>query len=159
MNIAKISIVLIILLGCTLSGCSTTRWAKVESGEYTVGYGWSEAHKVAMRAVQKMEINRDERVVVFTLVDGSEIVTSFVPRDRAEWPTGCPANIGSTRMEVLDIEEDTLTIEAVTFSNPILARDCPPNPVRIVLREDWEFDACCNACPGPNEKCVYFRPK
>jgi hypothetical protein len=117
MSIAKISIVLTVLLGCTLSGCSTTRWAGVESGEYTVGRGWGEAHEVAMRAVQTMEVNRDERVAVFTLVDGSEIVTSFVPRDRAGWPAGCPANIGSTRMEVLDIEADTLIIESVTFSH------------------------------------------
>lgn len=159
MNIAKIAIVLTVLVGCTLSGCSTTRWVGVESGEYTVSHGWGEAYEVATRAVQKMEIDRDEGVAVFTLVDGSEIVTSFVPRGRAEWPAGCPANIGSTRMEVLDIEEDTLTIESVTISNAILVRDCPPDPVRIVLREDWEFDACCNACPGPNEKCVYFRPK
>jgi len=101
---------LTVLVGCTLSGCSTARWAGVESGEYVVVCGGGEANEVAMRAIQKMEIDRDQRVAVFTLVDGSEIVTSFVPRDRAEWPAGCPTNIGSTHMEVLDIQEDTLTI-------------------------------------------------
>ncbi|MDY6876648.1 MAG: hypothetical protein SWK90_10680 [Chloroflexota bacterium] len=70
---------------------------------------------------------------MFTLTDGTEIVASFVPRDRAEWPSGCPANINSTRMEVLDIEEDPLTIGAVVFSDPILVRDCPPDPMRVVL--------------------------
>ena len=159
MNIGRIAMVLTVFVGSTLSGCSTTRWARVESGEYTISYGRGEAYEVAMQAVQKMEIDRDEGVAVFTLVDGSEIITSFVPRDRAEWPDGCPANIGSIHMEVLDIEEDTLTIGSVTISNAILVRDCPPDPVRIVLREDWEFDVCCNACPGPNENCVYFIPK
>jgi hypothetical protein len=158
-NIAKIAMVLIVLVGSTLCGCSTTRWARIESGEYTISHGWGEAYEVAIQAVQEMRIDRNEGVAVFTLVDGSEIVTSFVSRDRAEWPDGCPASIGSTRMEVLDIEEDTLIVASVTISNAILVRDCPPDPVRVVLREDWEFDVCCNACPGPDEKCVYFRPK
>lgn len=155
MNIAKVTIMLTVLVGCTLSGCSTARWAGVESGEYVVVCGEGEANEVAMRAIQKMEIDRDQRVAVFTLVDGSEIVTSFVPRDRAEWPAGCPTNIGSTHMEVLDIQEDTLTIESVTFNNPILVRDCPPNPMRIVLREDGEIGGGSSACTWPSE-CVFF---
>lgn len=158
MNIAKAALVLTILLGCALSGCA--RWVGIRSGEYTVIRGRGEAaNEVAMRTIQKLEIDRDERVVVFTLVDGSEITTSFVPRDRAKWPAGCPTNIGSTRMEVLDIQADTLTIESVTFKNPILVRHCSPDPFRVVLREDGAIGGAGGACPGPNETCMHFGPK
>jgi len=162
MNIAKMTILFVILTGCALAGC--TRWVGIESGEYIVIRGWGEAaNEVAMRTVQKMEINRDKRVVVFTLVDGSEIVTSFVPRSRAEWPAGCPTNVGSTHMEVLDIEEDTLTIGGVTFNNPILVRHCSPDPIRVVLREDGEIGnargVSGGACNWANEKCMHFGPK
>jgi hypothetical protein len=136
------------LAWCTLAGCSTTRWMGVEPGEYVVGRGQGEAHEAAARVIQKMQIDRDERVAVFTLVDGSEIVASFVPRDRADWPPGCPTNIYTHRMEVLDIEEDTLTIESVAFSHPILVRSCPPDPVFVVLREDGK--------PG---SAISFKPK
>lgn len=145
------------LLHC-LVGCSTTRWIGVESGEYVVVCGGGEANEVAMRAIQKMEIDRDQRVAVFTLVDGSEIVTSFVSRDRAAWPAGCPTNIGSTHMEVLDIQEDTLAIESVTFNNPILVRGCPPDPMRVVLREDGEIGGSGGACAWPSE-CIFLGPQ
>jgi len=85
-----------VLLGC-LAGCSTTRWAGIESGEYAVVSDRGEANEVAMRAIRNMKIDRDERVAVFALADSSEIMTSFVPRDRTEWPAGCPEKrIGST---------------------------------------------------------------
>ena len=158
MNIVKVMTVLTVLVACALSGCLATSWVGVESGEYVVVCGGGEANEVAMEAIEKMEINRDERVAVFRLIDGSEIVASFVPRDRAEWPGGCPTNIGSTRMEVLDIEEHTLTIETVTFNNPILVRDCPPDPVHVVLREDGEIGGGGGACIWPSE-CIFFGPQ
>jgi len=130
------------LAACTLAGCSTTRWIGVEPGEYVVSRGQGEIHGAAARAIQKMEIDRDERVAVFTLVDGSEIVASFVPRDRAEWPAGCPTNIYMHRMEVLDIEEDTLTIEPVTLSHPILVRDCPPRSRLRCSPRGWRDRQC-----------------
>ena len=158
MNITKVAIVLTVLVGLILSGCSTTRWAEVESGEYIVVCSETEASDVAMRAIQKLEIDRDERAAVFTLVDGSEIVTQFTPRDRAEWPAGCPANLGSTHMEVLDIGEDTLTIDSIIFNNPILVRDCPPDPMRVVLQEDGEMGGSGGACTQPS-KCIFFEPQ
>lgn len=158
MNIAKVTIVFIVLLACTLSGCSTMRYAEVEPGEYVVICGGGEANEVAMRAIQKIGIDRDERVATFTLADGSQIVTPFVPRDRANWPAGCPTNIGSTCMEVLDITEDTLTIETITFNNPILVRSCPPSPTRVVLRENGEIGGGGGACTRFNE-CIFFAPQ
>jgi hypothetical protein len=115
-----------------------------------------------MVAVQKLEIDRDERTVVITLADGSAIVAPFVPRDRAEWPAGCPTNIYAHRMEVLDIEREQLAIGPVTLANPILVRDCPPDPVHVVLREDGEIgnaggvsgSACSRTGP-----CICFKPE
>jgi hypothetical protein len=146
------------LAGCTLTGCSTTRWAGIESGPYVVDFDTGQAYEPTLRAIQMMELIRDERVTVFTLADGSEIVTSFVPRDRADWPAGCPAMLGSTRMEVLDLAEDRLTIGSLTLSNPILVRGCPPDPTHVVLREDGEIGGGGAACARPSE-CIYFLPK
>jgi hypothetical protein len=113
-------------------------------------------------AVQKLEIDRDERTAVITLADGSAIVTPFVRRDRAEWPAGCPTNIYIHRMEVLDIEQEELAIGPITLANPILVRDCPPDPVRVVLREDGEIGnaggVSGSAC-SRTEPCICFKPQ
>lgn len=154
-----VAFVLIVFLAvCTLAGCATTRWTRIEPGEYVVGRGRGEVHEVAARVIQQMEIQRAEGVAVFTLVDGSEIVTSFVPRDRANWPAGCPTNLYTDRMEVLDIAEDTLVIESITLSHPILVRSCPPDPVFVVLREDGDIGGGGGACTGPAE-CIFFKPE
>lgn len=139
------------LVVCTLAGCSVDRWAGVEAGEYIVARA-----PAAGQAIRGLEIDRDTHVAVFTLADGSEIIASFAPRDRTEWPSGCPANIGSTRMEVLDIEGESLDIGAVTFSDPILVRDCPPDPVQVILRSDGAIGGAGGACAHPNG-CIFFR--
>ena len=155
-------VVIAFLAAGTLAGCSTTRWIGVEPGEYIVSPGQGEIHGAAARIIQTMAIDRDERTVVFTLADGSEIVTSFVARDRAEWLAGCPTNIYMHRMEVLDIQEDALTFEPVTLRHPILVRDCPPDPVFVVLREDGEIGnargASGSACSW-TDTCISFKPK
>jgi hypothetical protein len=145
------------LAGCALAGCWPARWARVEPGQYSVVCGEGAANEAAMGASQGMEIDREEGVVVFALADGSEIITTFVPRERAAWPSGCPTNIHSTHMEVLDIEEEALTIEAVTFSHPILVRACPPEPERVVLREDGEIGGGGGACADWS-RCIFFGP-
>jgi hypothetical protein len=135
-----------------------TRWAEIEPGQYSVVCGEGMANRVAMRAIQKVDIDREHGLVVFTLADGSELATPFVPRDRAKWPSGCPTNIHSTHMEVLDLEAEILTIEAAAFSHPILVRACPPDPVRVVLREDGEIGGGGGACANQSE-CMFFGPE
>lgn len=146
------------LVGCMLTGCSPTRWMGIESGEYTVVSGGGEANEAAMRAIQRMKIDRDERAVVFTLADNSEIVASFTPRSRAEWPAGCPTNIFMHRMQVLDLEEDTLTLGPIALDQPILVRDCPRDPMRVVLREDGEVGTSGSACSW-TDTCICFGPQ
>jgi hypothetical protein len=60
-------------------------------------------------------------------------------------------------MEVLDIEQDVLTIGDATFNEPVLVRDCPSNPVQVILREDGAIGGAFTACPYP-EPCIYFAP-
>ncbi len=145
------------LAGLLVAGCSMYRWAEVEPGEYEVLHDGVAADSTAVQGIQKLQVARANRLMVLTLVDGSEIVASFVPRDRREWPSGCPSNLNSTRMEVLEIAEDPLTIGPTTFSHPILVRDCPPDPVRLVLREAGAIGGGGTACPNL-EQCIYFAP-
>lgn len=152
-----VAIAALALVGVLVAGCSMYRWAGVEPGEYTVVYDGAPATLPAAREIQKLEIDRESRLMALTLVDGSEIVASFIPRDRTEWPAGCPSNINSTRMEVLDIEPDPLAIGGATINHPILVRDCPPDPPRIVLREDGTVGGGGNACPHP-QPCIFFAP-
>jgi hypothetical protein len=148
----------VLVLFTYVAECATTRRVGIEPGEYAVTSGWGEANEAAMGAIQKVKIDRDERVAVFALADGSEISISFVPRDRADWPDGCPTNLLTHRMEVLNLEEDTLTIGPIALNKPILVRDCPRDPMRVVLREDGEIGGGGGACTWPSE-CIFFGPK
>ena len=140
-----------------VGGCSLDRWVEIEPGDYTVVHGGAASAMPIVREIQALAIDRDEGVMVLTLVDGSEVAAALAPRDRSEWPAGCPANIQSTRMEVLDIAPDPLAIGATSLSRPILVRDCPPEPARIVLREDGAIGGAGTACPHP-EPCIVFAP-
>ena len=146
-----------LLAGWLLAGCSMTRRVGIESGQYSVVCGEGAANGAAMRAIQGMDIDREQRLVTFALVDGSEIITPFVPRDRADWPAGCPTNIHSTHMEVLDLEAEVLTFGDHTLGRPVLVRACPPDPVQVVLREDGEIGGGGAACTSQSE-CIFFGP-
>jgi hypothetical protein len=150
-----VAIVALALAAVPLAGCSMNRWTEVEPGEYTVVHDGAATTMTGAREIQRLDIDRDGSLMVLTLIDGSEIVASFVPRDRKEWPAGCPTNIHSTRMEVLDLVPDPLTIGATSLSHPILVRNCPSDPARIVLREDGAIGGGGTACPYP-EPCIYF---
>jgi hypothetical protein len=151
-------IVTLALVGILATRCSLDRWAGVEPGEYTVLRGGVAKGRAVGHDIEALQVDRDGRRVVLTRADGSQLVASFVPRDRSEWPSGCPTNINATRMEVLDIEVDPLTLGAVTFIHPVLVRDCPRDPVRLVLREDGAIGGGGGACPNL-DPCIYFTPR
>jgi hypothetical protein len=135
-----------------------SRWAEVEPGEYVALQGSLATHEIAARRIETLVIDRNQRQMLLTFIDGSETRISFVPRERAQWPSGCPSNINSTRMEVLEIAEDPLIIGTIAFSHPILVRDCPPDPARLVLREDGAIGGGGSACPHPKQ-CIFFGPQ
>ena len=155
MCVKSITILVTILAGCVLAGCVMDRWVEVEPGAYAAVRGIGTTSAVAMQGIQKVEIDRDKHTATFLLLDGSQIVTSFVSRERSGWPAGCPSNVNSTRMEVLEIQQNMLVIESATFRNPVLVRDCPSDPVRIVLREDGSIGGGGVACAGASE-CILF---
>ena len=139
------------------ASCTFDRWAEVEPGHYVANAVDGGLGPSAAREIRSLDIDRDSETLVLTLGDGTHIEAAYVPRDRAAWPSGCPANINATRMEVLDIARDSLTIGETTFHRPILVRDCPREPVRIVLRGDGAMGGALTACPYP-EPCIYFAP-
>lgn len=149
------------LIACLLSsltGCLLDRWAPVEPGTYTIVRSAGRASEMAARDIRKLEIDREARVAVLTLADGSEIIRAFVPRDRSDWPDGCPSNINDTRMEVLDLGGEPLTIGSLTFPDPLIVRDCPPTPEHVVLRAGaGQIGGSGTACAG-TEECITFAP-
>jgi len=134
----------------TLLGCSGDRWVEVEPGEYTVIDIHSESNGATISGIETLAVERESNTIVIELQDGSQLVATFVSRNRQDWPAGCPSNIGSTRMEVLDIQSSNLTVAGVTLNNPILVRNCPPNPNTVILREDGTIGGGGSACAWPD---------
>jgi hypothetical protein len=155
MHIQKTAVILVVLAGCLLAGCALDRCVKVEPGEYAALCGIGAASQAATQEIQKVEIDRGKNMAVFTLVDGSRLGVSFVSRERASWPSGCPTNVSSTDMEVLDIQKDSLVIGSTAFSAPVLVRDCGSDPVHIALRQDGRIGGGGGACMGANQ-CILF---
>jgi hypothetical protein len=139
-----------ILLGAILSGCGLNRWLPLEPGVYM-----PTSNATTAGSIESLEVERGNHLATFHSADGATTVVSFSSRDKLDWPTGCPANIGSTYMEVLDIADKPLTIAGLTFEDPILVRDCPSDPEHIVLREDGLVGGGGGACAGL-DKCFIF---
>jgi hypothetical protein len=155
MTIKPSTIILGIIMVALLAGCSLDRWSPVEPGRYVVASGQGRANAVAREEVQHVTVDRAQGRLVFGWVDGTQTSVAFVARARADWPAGCPTNIHSTRMEVLDIAQDALVIGSLTFDRPILVRTCPPEPVRLVLMEGGVLGGGRTACVAGDE-CVFF---
>lgn len=141
---------LLAVLGVMLSGCLlVSRWLPIEPGLYRPESGAAMA-----LAIKSLEVDREDQLATFQLADGSRVILSFSSRDRSDWQVGCPANIGSTYMEFVDIDEESLSIGGMTFDDPVLVRDCPADPERLALREDGPVGggaACANT-----SKCLHF---
>lgn len=144
----------ILALGSML-GCTLDRWVEVSPGEYVTAGGVGATGQAAAREVRRLTIDAEQRTATFTLNDGAEVVVSFVARPRDEWPSGCPTNINETRMQVLDLAGGTLTIGPLAIDEPVLVRDCPREPVEVVLRAAGEIGGGGSACIGASE-CIGF---
>lgn len=129
----------LLILAALLSGCLAQPRLEVESGDYTLVRGTDDATRSAADSVRNLYIDRDASIAVLTLDDNSDISMTFVARDRSQWPEGCPTNIYSHYMEVLDIDQPELTLGSLTLYDPVLVRDCPGEPVEVVLREDGQI--------------------
>lgn len=151
-----ISIVLGVALVCAV-GCVPTSSVTVESGEYVAIRGSGETSPDAVRLLQSIHIDREAGTVRIALAGGGGRTLRITSRAREQWPTGCPGNLSNTRMEVLEIEGETLAIGPLILDDPILVRDCPDEPVALVLRSDGAIGGGGGACVGADE-CIRFEP-
>lgn len=128
------AIILLTLIGLA-AGCSDR--SEIEGGNYEAYEvsGHDSAEQAAILATQ-LNVDRDSDTATFTLDDGSQIVTSWTTRDRSDWPTGCPTNYSSTKMEILDLDEDVIMIQSLAFTSPVLVASCPGGSTDVVLTED-----------------------
>ena len=149
----KLTASVLILLLALLAGCGADRHIEVSTGDYAPVRDTETSDAGA--AIETVQVDRDNQTVWFALADGSQIIVPFTSRARAAWPAGCPTNVSSTRMEVLDLETEALTIASTIFENPVLVRNCPPEPEEIVLRSDGEIGGGGDACDGTSE-CIPF---
>jgi hypothetical protein len=106
-------------------------------------------------------VDRAHQVVWVIFADTSLRILPFTPRPRQVWAAGCPSNINSTRMEVLDLHAETVVLsggdDAVTVDRPVIVRDCPPDPAELVLRDDGAIGGAGVACMGAHT-CVVLVP-
>lgn len=149
-----VGLLIAVVLGASL-GCSTDRWAEVEPGEYVVIDIHSESNGTPISGIETLVVERESNTIVIELQDSPPLVATFVSREKQDWLAGCPSNIGSTRMEVLDIQSSNLSVGGMTFNNPILVRNCPPSPNTIVLREHGTIGGAGSACAWP-DKDIHF---
>lgn len=126
-----------------LCACQFDRWLSLETGLYE-----PVSRTAAAALIDSLEVDRDNRLATFNMSDGATIAVSFSARDRSDWPSGCPTNIGSSYMEVLDITVRPLVIGELSFEKPILVRDCSSDLERIALREDGLVGGGGSACSG-----------
>jgi hypothetical protein len=151
----------ILVTAFVLSGCigGMTRSAEIKSGSYVrINRIDVEATPIAV-GVNGVVIDRDRRQVTFTLADSSE-VTAPLTAEASKWADGCPTNLYSTRMEMLYLAENELTLESVTFRRPVIVANCPVPPLVITLQEagdETEASPDASACQWwAGAKCIYF---
>lgn len=149
----KLTALGLIILLALLTGCGANLSVKVPAGDYVPIHNVSTPDDAA--AIGTVRINRENQIAWFALADGTQLIVPFSSRKKTAWPAGCPTNLSSTRMEVLDLETETLTIASITFETPVLVRNCPPEPEEIVLRSDGEIGSGGNACIGATD-CIPF---
>jgi hypothetical protein len=145
-------------LAALLAGCSLDKWIDVPAGEYALDTEAGQASRDAGETLEALRIDGITNTAVFEFTDGSEVAASFSARDRGQWPAGCPGSLYSVRMEVLDLEVEAVQIGEQSFPNPVLVRDCPPEPLQVLLRTDGPIGGAGTGCSNVNA-CVYFKLK
>jgi hypothetical protein len=157
-SVIKATFLLAFLLGgWGLAGCDLDRRVSIEEGIYTISLAAGNANRTAAEIIQNVTIDRQNQQVIFKMKAGSTTTLTFISRAPDQWPTGCPANFNGTRMEVFDIEAESLAIGDLTFNDPILVRDCPRDPPQVVLREDGPIGGSGTGCASWDE-CIFLEP-
>jgi hypothetical protein len=147
-----------IIITPILTGCSFDKLVEVAEGDYIPVNAETRGHDDSgISLIESINVDRDRDTVEVRLMDGAIINVSFNARPKAEWPSGCPANLGSTKMEVLDLMVEDLAISHIILKSPVLVRNCPQDPEKVILREDGHIGGSGTACAG-NDRCIHFKP-
>lgn len=93
-------------------------------------------------------IDRKHQKVWMLFDDASLIVHAYETVPKHQWLEGCPTNLSTTLMEVLALGEHELVVGTDTLPEPILVRNCPADPVTLVLRDRGNTSTGGNACIG-----------
>lgn len=139
------------------AGCSLDRYLPIGSGYYAVQQSEEGEAGHPPPWIEGLEVNRGGQEVTIYLRKGDPVHVPYSAREQAAWPAGCPGGLYSQRMEVLDLYLDQEDTGLLGLEVPILVRNCPENPYRLVLREEGELGGPFTACPYP-EDCLYFYP-
>jgi hypothetical protein len=146
-----------IIITSILIGCSFDELVEVGEGDYIPINVETRGHDDSgVSLIESINVDRDRDTVEVRLRDGDIINVSFNARPEVEWPPGCPANVGSTKMEVLDLGVEELDISHIILKSPVLVRNCPQDPERVILREDGQIGGGGTACAG-NNRCIHFK--
>jgi len=151
----------ILVTAFILNGCigHMTKVAEIKSGSYVrINSLHAQPTPIAVGVIE-VEIDRTNRRVTFKLADNSE-VTASLTAEASKWAEGCPTNLYSTRMEMLYLADNELTLDSVTFSRPVFVANCPVPPIVITLQEATDETGASPDASGcewwAGAKCIYF---
>ncbi len=139
------------------AGCSLDRYLPIKGGYYAAAKSGTSDGRHPSPWIEGLIVDYRGKVVTLYLRKGDPVEVPFSVRERDAWPTGCPSNLYSQHMEVVDLQVNREEAEILGLEDPILARNCPESPPRLVLREDGEMGGSSTACPYP-VSCLYFLP-
>ncbi len=149
---------LMILIFCVyvLSGCVIYQWAEVTPGLYTAERSLvNGSPQTGTAGVDAVFVDLDHQSAWVMFDNATLRILPFIARARKTWPSGCPSNIQATRMETLDLDIGQIETTSASLQHPVLVRDCPPEPVELVLRDDGNIGGGGMACIGA-QTCVVF---
>lgn len=143
---------ILILVG---SACSADKYLSIDPGSYSVQDNRNQLAGAPGPFVQGIVVDPDTQQLTVILRKGEPLQIPYTPRDRSEWPSGCPGNLYSQRMEVFDLQAAGEALSILDLSDPVLVRNCPDEPYQLILREDGEIGGSVTACPAEIE-CLRF---
>lgn len=146
-------IVLILIPGCFLN-----RPLTIDPGEYMLSKNSAGDEGFNGPAIKMLQVNSQKSALTVFFRNGDYLPIPYSIRPLTGWPKGCPGNLYSQKMEVIDLELDESAAAVLGMDTPILVRNCPADPYELVLREDGEIGGPSTACPYP-ASCLFFKPK
>ncbi|MGC9468747.1 MAG: hypothetical protein ACP5HS_09155 [Anaerolineae bacterium] len=149
-GLVGIGLALVVLLsGCVLPnadrsiGIDLGVYRPIPSNDPDVEAPWR-----SLSGVELVFVDREHQTIWILFEDASLVIHGYEAWPEETWPAGCPTNLGSTYMEVLDIAKPELVVGPETIQDPILVRNCPPTPVELVLRNSGDIAVGGSACVG-----------